>query len=446
MTDISFRWHRPRTASVAVVAVASCLLAGVAPATASAASSPTAIVASLQGRLLDEPAGLGRLGVPQPGAASRAAVTSTTSSTPLATALKQRAAALVAAGASGVVGRVPDRHGVAQVAAGVEERTSGRRAQAGDTFEIGSITKTFMATLALQLVAERRLRLDDTIERWLPGLVPGGEHITVKMLLNHTSGLFNYTNDPALLTVLATDPAHVFSPQELVALATSHAPDFAPGTAWEYSNTNFVLVGMILQSVTGVAPRDLLRVRITNPLHLTRTWLADTAPVGDQPRYLHGYLLAPATADAAAEYVDVSGFSLSWASTAGAMISTTADLDRFFGALLGGRLLPPAQLRQMQTTVTVPNTDGSVGYGLGLLRTDTACGTLWGHDGITLGHLSDALFTADGRRGLVSDVSTRPLAWGSQPAAGSPEEQFLAADSALLLTEACAVFGKPPAQ
>jgi D-alanyl-D-alanine carboxypeptidase len=441
MIDRSRQWRRPRLSSV--LAVVTVLLVTAAPTSANAASTPVPIPLVAQGRLLVEPSWLlaGRLA--QPGlATSPAAAGSTPPSTSVAPVLKAAAEALVTAGATAVVDRAPDRHGIAQVAAGLEERTSGRPARAGDAFEIGSITKTFMATLALQLVAERRLRLDDTVERWLPGVVPNGGHITLKMLLNHTSGLFNYTNDPALFQALSTDPTRVFSPAQLVALATAHAPDFAPGTSWGYSNTNYVLVGMILQAVTRLAPRDLLRARITGPLHLTRTYLADQAPVGDRPGYLHGYLLAPG-AEGQPEYVDVSGASLSWASTAGAMISTTADLDRFFTLLLGGWLLPPAQLMQMETTVPLPNTDGRAGYGLGLLRSDTDCGTVWGHDGATLGHLADALFTVDGRRGTVFDVSTRPAALAAQPAPGSPEERFLAADVALQLASVCAVFGKP---
>jgi D-alanyl-D-alanine carboxypeptidase len=440
------RWRRARV--ISTVAVAACLLMTALPASANVASTTIPTGTITLNPLPLGPSWLLEGQLAQPRAATSGTATMSgpvTTSTPVASVLQAQADALVAAGATGVVGRAPDGHGVAQVAAGVEERTSGRPAQRGDSFEIGSITKTFMATLTLQLVAERRLRLDDTIERWLPGVVPNGDHITLRMLLNHTSGLFDYTSDPALLQGALTDPTRVFNPQELVALATAHAPYFAPGTSWKYSNTNFVLVGMILQAVTGLAPRDLLRLRITGPLHLTGTYLADQAPVGDRPWYLHGYLLEFG-ADGVAQYYDVSGISLSWASTAGAIISTTQDLDRFFTALLGGRLLPPAQLKEMETTVTVPNTGGTVGYGLGLLRSDTPCGTVWGHDGATLGHLSEALYTVDGRHGMVSDVSTRPVNLATQPAPGTPDERFLAAVAALELTEICAAFGQPAPQ
>jgi D-alanyl-D-alanine carboxypeptidase len=440
MRLLSFRRRRSRVLPVLAVLVG--LLVAAPTGAVAVAATPVPIAPNAQGPLRVEPSWLLERGLAGPPAASGAVALSPSAS---ASVLKARADALVAAGAAAVVARAPGGYGIARVAAGVEERTSGRPAEAGDSFEIGSITKTFMATLTLHLVAERRLRLDDTVQRWLPGVVPNGDHVTVKMLLNHTSGLFNYTNDPALLQAVSTDPGRVFSPRQLVALATSHAPDFAPGTSWGYSNTNYVLVGMILQAVTGVAPRDLLRSRITVPLHLTRTYLADQAPVGDRPRSLHGYLLQDG-ADGTAEYHDVSGVSLSWASTAGAVISTTADLDRFFSALLGGRLLPAAQLKEMETTVTVPDTDGKVGYGLGLLRSDTVCGTVWGHDGVTLGHLSEALFTVDGRRGTVSDVSTRPATWGTQPAPGTPDARFLAADAALQRSLVCAVFGKPAPQ
>ncbi|HEY6794699.1 MAG TPA: serine hydrolase domain-containing protein [Kineosporiaceae bacterium] len=443
MIAISFRWRRVRV--LAAVAAVVGLWATTVPASADAVSTRTPMGLIGPGGLRVEPSWLLERRLAAPGTASTATAASSPARTPLASELKARADALVAAGAAATVGRTPDRHGIAHVAAGVEERTSGRRAESDDAFEIGSITKTFMATLTLQLVAERRVRLDDTVERWLPGVVPAGDHITLRMLLNHTSGLYNYTNDPALFEAVSNDPARVFSPQQLVAIATAHAPVFAPGAGWEYSNTNYVVIGMILRAVTGLAPRDLLRLRITGPLHLARTYLADQAPVGDRPHYLHGYLLAYGPDGVAAD-IDVAGVSLSWGSTAGAMISTTGDLDRFFNALLGGRLLPSAQVKEMETTVPVPNTDARVGYGLGLLRLDTDCGTVWGHDGVTLGHLSAALFTVDGRRGMVSDVSTRPATWGAEPAPGTPDERFLAADTALQRTLICSVFGKPAPQ
>jgi len=119
-----------------------------------------------------------------------------------------------------------------------------------DRFRIGSITKTFVSTVVLQLVAERQSSLADSVQRWLPGIVPNDSDITVRQLLNHTSGLFDFTEDPRLLAPYATDPGHFWPPQGLVGLATSHPPLFAPGTNWSYSNTNYIVLGLVIESVT----------------------------------------------------------------------------------------------------------------------------------------------------------------------------------------------------
>jgi len=123
------------------------------------------------------------------------------------------------------------------------------------------VTKSFVATLVLQLVGEGRLSLDDNLERWLPGLVPKGEQITVRELLNHTSGLYNYTDD-------LPEPPRRFRPQQLVAIATDHKPLFAPGTEFSYSNTNYILAGLHVERVTGQRLADQLEQRIFQPLGL----------------------------------------------------------------------------------------------------------------------------------------------------------------------------------
>jgi D-alanyl-D-alanine carboxypeptidase len=118
-----------------------------------------------------------------------------------------------------------------------------------------------MATLVLQLVAEGKLKLSDTVERHLPGVVPNGGRITVRMLLNHTSGLYNYTEDTVLIQRLFAHPEQSWTSEEIAAAATKHKPNFAPGTSWSYSNTNYTLVGMILKKVTGQPPAELVERR-----------------------------------------------------------------------------------------------------------------------------------------------------------------------------------------
>lgn len=272
-------------------------------------------------------------------------------------------------------------------------------------FRVGSITKSMVATVVLQLVGEGTLRLDDSVERWLPGIVPGGGSISVRQLLNHTSGIFNYTDDPVFLADLASNPGQNRSPESLVAVATSHPPLFPPGAGWSYSNTNYILAGLLIEAATGRTAKAELRRRIFVSLGLRNT----SFPVIDRGisgYHAHGYLLPGNPFVPIDQPLDVTDLvSPSWAWTAGAVISTADDLSRFYGALLGGRLLPRALLEQMLTTVQL---DPVFGYGLGVSSTRTVCGTTWGHNGGVPGYNSFASNSRDGKRNLVMMVSAEP--------------------------------------
>ena len=312
---------------------------------------------------------------------------------------------LVATGAPGVLALVDDgpgpawrgASGAAQLDPLVPLRPSAR-------FRVGSITKTFVSVVVLQLVGEGRLRLDDSVERWLPGLVPGGHAINVRQLLNHTSGIFNYTDDPELLNAVIADPLRTFTPEQLVAVATAHPPLFEPGTSWSYSNTNYILTGLIIRTVTGRGVQAELQRRIFTPLGLRDTSFPVTDP--DIAGYhAHGYLLPGNPFIPTDVPIDVTRINPSWAWAAGAVISTADDLARFYRALLGGRLLRPALLREMLTTVQL---DPVFGYGLGIFSMRTACGTIWGHDGGVPGYVTFAFNNRQGTRNLVLMMSTNP--------------------------------------
>jgi D-alanyl-D-alanine carboxypeptidase len=325
------------------------------------------------------------------------------------TPLRVSAEQVMASGAVGFTATVNDGHRRETVVVGLADRATGRQLHAGDQVEIGSNTKTFMATVALQLVAEHRLRLSDPVDKWLPGVVPNGRSITVRMLLNHTSGIYDYTGDPTWWTQVFAEPDRVWRPDELVAVAVGHPPTFAPGAGWAYSNTNYILVGMILQKVTRTAPAELIARRITGPLHLTHTFLPVDGQSTNGRHRAHGYMVWFA-ADGTRQYTETGTGSMSYAGYAGSMISTTGELQRFFTALLGGHLLPPAQLAQMRTAVAVappgqPDPTHT-GYGLGLFTTQTPCGTVWGHRGDTLGTGTQGWFSADGTRSTVSAENT----------------------------------------
>lgn len=264
--------------------------------------------------------------------------------------------------------------------------------RATDRFRIGSVTKSFVATVALQLVGEGRLSLADTVEDRLPGLVPNGQAITVRQLLNMTSGLFDYPDDPRIFApFLQGDLAHAWAPHELVAVATSHAPLFAPGTGHAYCNTCYVLLGLIIEATSGNPLNAELRQRILEPLRLRATSLATTPRIAGP--HAHGYMRVGQPS-----LEDVTALSPSWGWAAGAIVSTADDVARFYRALLGGRLLRPELLRAMRTSVA-----GNAGarYGLGIGTVRLPCGTAWGHQGGIIGYDAWALASRDGRRQTV---------------------------------------------
>ena len=204
---------------------------------------------------------------------------------------------------------------------------------------------------------------------------------------------------------LAGDPGQTRSPQSLVAIATSHPPLFPPGGGWSYSNTNYILAGLIIEAATGHTAKAELRQRIFTPLGLRNTSFPVTDP-GISGYHAHGYLLPGNPYFPTDQPLDVTDLiSPSWAWTAGAVISTADDLSRFYGALFGGRLLRASLLQQMMTTVQV---DPVFGYGLGVFSIRTLCGTIWGHNGGVPGYNSFASNSRDGKRSLVMAVSTEP--------------------------------------
>ena len=346
---------------------------------------------------------------------------------------------VLASGAPGYIARIDDGRHVARTRAGLADTATGRRIADGDQFEVGSNTKTFMSTLALQLVDRHQLRLDAPVSKYLPGVVPNGDHITVRMLLNHTSGLFSYTGDEDFFTDMDKDPQHVYTDQEVLAIAFKHKPNFAPGTSWSYSNTNYTLIGMILQKQTGKSLPDLVQQRIARPLGLTRTYFANPRATNTGPGYAHGYGVR--FADSPPTSTDTASWPIGgWAGAAGAIISDTDDLSRFFSGVLGGKLFSHKQLNQMKTTVDLPK-DFPIqgGYGLGLFKIKSPCGTVWGHGGDTMGHHSTAVVTADGRRTAITDTTAEPLDLTENPGVNRFAEVAFAAEDVTV----CEMLDKP---
>src|SRR3954468_23178522 len=220
------------------------------------------------------------------------------------------------------------------------------------------------------------------------------------MLLNHTSGLFHYSEGQQFLAAFFQHPYRTWTPQELLGYAFAHPPLFPPGQGWSYSNTGYILAGLILQKATGRSVQQLIRDRIVRPLRLQHTYLPATARFRGE--YAHGYIPPSLSGNG---NLDVSGWSPSWAWTAGALVSNAPDLSRFYRALLSGHLLRPSLLRMMMTTVP---TDRGLDYGLGLVWLDLPCGTIWGHDGSIPGYLSYAFTDGHGLRSAVLLIPTQP--------------------------------------
>jgi D-alanyl-D-alanine carboxypeptidase len=301
---------------------------------------------------------------------------------------------VVAAGAPGAAARVADERGVIQAAVGVADLRNGRPMRPELHYRVGSVTKPFVATVVLQLVAEGRLSLQDTVQRWLPGILPYGDQVTIRQLLNHTSGVPDYTLEP--IVQLYTDPQARFrawTPRELVALVANQPPDFPPGTAWSYSNTGYVLAGMIVEAATGHKLGQELSRRIFRPLGLRDTFFPVNRPTIPRP-FARGYSLPLGQEQGPLLDFTVLNPSVAWA--AGALVSDLGDLEHFFRALLRGRLLPPRLLAAM--TTPVPTGQPGFGYGLGLIVIETPAGRLLGHDGAIPGFLNIVLSTEDGHR------------------------------------------------
>ena len=330
----------------------------------------------------------------------------------------------VAAGATGMLLHIDDGRTTKRFVAGDARLEPRAPMRPGARLRVGSVTKTFVATLVLQAAGERRLRLDDTVERWLPHLVPGGRSITLRQLLNHTSGLFDLVKDEDFFEAVLTDPLREYTPKQLVRIATAHPPLFAPGDGWGYSNTNYVLLGLILERATHRTVSALMRERIIEPLGLRHTLLPTRSPE-ISGLHAHGYLPPSLTG---AGYVDITRISPTALGSAGAVVSTQGDVRRFFRALLGGRLLRPAQLAEMKETVEArPGYD----YGLGLYSQLTPCGRIWGNDGNAPGYETYAWNDATGRRGFVLTVTTQP------------DDQIEAAEDAAVTAAACRMLGAP---
>ncbi|WP_240802719.1 beta-lactamase family protein [Streptomyces sp. A0642] len=296
---------------------------------------------------------------------------------------------------------VKDRNGRTRTyTAGVGDLAAGSKVPRDGQVRIGSNTKAFTAVVVLQLVGEGKIDLEAFVDTYLPGLVRGegidGRRITVRQLLQHTSGLPDYgvhLDDDEIRN-------RYFEPRELLDLALGHRADAAPGKTWGYSNTNYVLAGLIVQKVTGRPLVEEMDRRIIKRAGLRHTYFPAPGEMTLREPHPRGYHRSPADGPLR-DFTEMDP-SAGWA--AGQLVSTNSDLNRFFAALLGGRLLPAAQLAEMRTTV--PAGTSGLRYGLGLTSRPLSCGGVyWGHGGDIAGYETRGGVTDDGRAANVAVTS-----------------------------------------
>jgi D-alanyl-D-alanine carboxypeptidase len=299
------------------------------------------------------------------------------------------------------------------VASGRADLGSGRRMTPPDRFRVGSLTKPMVATVILQLADEGLLSLDDSIARFLPGVLPDADRITLRQLLNHTSGLGDYTDDAGFLAAAFADPARVWTPSQLIAIAAVMPRNFAPGAAdrWDYSNTNYILLGRVAEVAGDQSLVSLLDERVFAPMGLASPYFSQETSL--RVSFAQGY-------------VDVNGIdnlavgtlvSPTTAGAAGAVVSNAGDALRFVEALAAGDRVSPASHAARLTTVPasrvrLPGESFDIAYGLGVIVSNG-----WiGHDGAIPGYETEA-YAKVGVGSVVVLVNKSTVEFAARPIA-----------------------------
>lgn len=323
--------------------------------------------------------------------------------------LRRDTKAIHALGVSGVQARLITPDGRQSVAtSGTADLNTGRPVSSSGYFRMASTSKTLVATVVLQLEAEGRLSLHDTVDHWLPGVVRGngndGSQITIRHLLQHTSGIRDALPGYTTPKEYYQQRHNIYEPEQLVDLAMAHEPEeFLPGKGWAYSNTGYVLLDMIIQKATGHPAHQEIKNRILRPLGLDQTRWMGTSPTLPRPHAQAYQLFGPGSRVNVTDQIPVDYANLSW-------VTTTRDENRFFRALLDGRLLPARQLAKMKQTVPVNAKVQQLWpkgrYGLGLVERPLGCGgTYWSHEGGDGGYITLNGVTDDGRRSAAVSMS-----------------------------------------
>ena len=290
-------------------------------------------------------------------------------------------------------------------AAGVGNLETGEAPPLDGEVRIGSNTKTFVAVVIMQLVQEGKITLDEPIETYLPGLLKGegidATKITVRQLLQHTSGLPEYTDQIGLEDIFQVRDIY-YSPRDLIDIALTHPAAFEPGSQFKYTNTNYIVLSLLAEKVTHRPLAEQITQRITEPLGLTHTYYPGPGEEDIRGTHPHGYHRN----SSAEEWKDITRMDPSWAGGAGAMISTPSELGTFIQATFNGTLLTQDSITEMKKTVDTGQPNH--GYGLGIFSMPLSCGgEAWGHSGGLPGYVTQNMVGPDG-----TTVTTAGTAWG----------------------------------
>ena len=329
-----------------------------------------------------------------------------------AESLKSRAQGLVEAGYPAALAAVSDSKGEsAGVAVGKGSLETGQAPPMDGEVRIGSNTKTFVAVVVMQMVQEGKVGLDEPIETYLPGLIKGegidGSKITVRQLLQHTSGLPDFEETLFGTTDVFQYRYHYVTPRDILDSALSKPAQFEPGTQWKYTNTNYIVLGMLVERVSQRPVGEQIDERIVKKLGLSHTYFpapGDRSIKGTHPQ---GYHLS-----AEGKLEDITEMDPAWGWAAGAMVSTPSELNTFFQAVFDGRLLTQASIQEMKKGVDIGS--GGRVYGLGIVGTPLSCGgTAWGHGGDIAGYHTRGGVGPDGTAVTVA-VTALPTAIADQ--------------------------------
>ncbi|MFD4866388.1 serine hydrolase domain-containing protein [Streptomyces sp. NPDC058412] len=308
-------------------------------------------------------------------------------------------------GPPGVIAVLRDGDRTTVYRAGVADVESGRPPRATDHMRIASVAKAFSGAVALGLVDRGRLHLDDTIGEVLPAQPAAWHEVTLRQLLNHTSGLPDYSASRGFIDIISEDPRHRFDSRRLLEFVAGEDLAFRPGSRYQYSNSDNIAIALMAEAATGRRYEALLRELVYEPLGLNETSL----PQGYRlpAPFLHGYQIDPQTGP-----VDVSeAISASGAWAAGGIVSTPKDLTAFIRGYAGGSLVSERTRRQQFTFIrgalSQPPGPGRTEAGLAIYRYTTRCGTVYGHTGNTPGYTQLAAATKDGRRSLTFSITTQ---------------------------------------